>query len=206
MALSYSKDSPFSSYLLNWIPAPWLSDTVTPPPVGPTITFQDDFNRADGSPGANWVQVSGTWAIISNQLSTGTTGSGILLRAATAMLSNDHYAQVTIAATTPVSHGIWCRGDNTLQTGYAVRNNGTNWALFSVVGGSFTSIGTYAAAAIAGDVVKIQAIGTSIKVFINDVERISATNSAVTTGTTVGIRADANSLFRFDNFVASEAP
>jgi hypothetical protein len=122
------------------------------------------------------------------------------------MLSNDHYAQVTITATTPVSQGVWCRGDATLQTGYAVRNNGTNWALFSVVGGAFTSIGTFAAAAVAGDVVKIQAIGTSIKVFINGVERITATNSAVTTGTTVGIRADANSLLRFDNFVASEAP
>lgn len=167
-------------------------------------SFTDDFNRADGSPGAGWVQVSGTWVIVSNQLSPGTTSGTVLLRAATAMASNDNYAQVTIAATTAVSHGVWCRGNDDLTSGYAVRNNGTNWALFSVVAGAFTSIGTYSAAAAPGDVVKIQAAGSTITVHINAVERINVTNTAVTTGTTVGIRSEANTGIRFDDFTGAD--
>jgi hypothetical protein len=167
-------------------------------------TFTDDFNRADGSPGANWVQVSGTWVIVSQQLSPGTTGGTVLLRAATAMASSDNFAQVTIAATTPVSQGVWCRGDSTLTSGYAVRNNGSNWGLFSVTAGTFTSIGTYNAAAVVGDVVKIQAVGSTIKVFINAVERINVSNSAVTSGTTVGIRSEANTGLRFDSFSSGD--
>lgn len=167
-------------------------------------SFSDDFNRADGSPGAGWVQVSGAWTIISQQLSSGTTGTTVVLRAATAMATSDNFAQVTIAATTSASQGVWCRGDSTLTSGYAVRNNGTNWALFSVTGGTFTSIGTYAAAAVAGDVVKIQAVGSTITVYINGVSRISVTNTAVTTGTSVGIRSDVNSALRYDNFTAGD--
>ncbi|HEY9370142.1 hypothetical protein [Streptomyces sp.] len=169
-------------------------------------TFTDDFNRADGSPGASWVQMSGTWVIVSQQLSPGTTGGTVLLRAATAMASNDNYAQVTITATTPVSQGVWCRGTGTsdLTSGYAVRNNGSNWGLFSVTASTFTSIGTYSAAAVVGDVVKIQAVGSTITVYVNGVSRISVTNTAVASGTTVGIRSEANTGLKFDNFAAGD--
>ncbi len=167
-------------------------------------SFSDDFNRADGSPGANWVQVSGTWVIVSNQLSPGTTGGTVVLRAATAMATSDNYAQVTITATTAVSQGVWCRGDSTLNSGYALRNNGSNWSLFSVVGGTFTSIGTYSAAAVVGDVAKVQAVGSTIKAIINGVERINVTNTAVTTGTSVGIRSEANTGLRYDDFTGAD--
>jgi hypothetical protein len=167
-------------------------------------SFSDDFNRADGAPGANWVLVSGPWTIISQQLSAGAAGGTILLRAATAMATSDNYAQVTIAATTSASQGLWCRGDSSLTSGYAWRNNGSNWSLFSVVGGTFTSIGTYSAAAVAGDVAKIQAVGSTIKGFVNGIERVSVVNTAVTTGTSVGIRSDSTSALRYDDFTAAD--
>jgi hypothetical protein len=152
-------------------------------------TFTDDFNRADGSPGANWTQVSGTWSIISNQLSSGSAGGTIILRATGAMATNDNSAQVKIAATAAVSHGVWCRGNTNITSGYLWRNDGTSWNLFSVVGGSFTSIASYTAAAAAGDVAKVQAVGSTVKGFVNGIERASVVNTAVTTGTSVGIRA-----------------
>jgi hypothetical protein len=168
-------------------------------------SFSDDFSRSDSTNlGAGWVEVSGDWSIISNQLSPGTTGGTVIVRAASAMASNDNFAQVTIAATTAVSHGVWCRGDTTLNNGYAVRNNGSSWGLFSVVSGAFTSIGSYAAAAAPGDVVKIQAVGSTIKVFVNGVQRISVTDTAVTTGTYVGVRSEANTGLAFDNFSAAD--
>ncbi|WP_394436270.1 hypothetical protein [Streptomyces sp. SGAir0957] len=169
-------------------------------------TFTDDFNRADGAPGANWVLVSGTtsWTIISQQLSSGSAGGTIIIRAATAMATNDHSAQVKIAATSSVSHGVWCRGNATLTSGYLWRNDGTSWNLFSVVGGSFTSIGSFAGAAVAGDVAKVQAVGTTIKGFVNGIQRVSVTDTNVPTGTSVGLRAESVAALRFDDFTATD--
>lgn len=167
-------------------------------------TFTDDFNRANGAPGANWVDTSGLWTIVSNQLSSGSAGGTIVIRAATAMATNDNSAQVTIAATGAVSHGVWCRGNTGFTQGYLWRNDGTSWNLFSNVGGSFTSIGSFAGAAVAGDIAKITAVGSTIKGFVNGVERVSVVNTAVTTGTSVGIRAESTNLLRFDDFTGAD--
>ncbi|MEU9208547.1 hypothetical protein AB0D27_11475 [Streptomyces sp. NPDC048415] len=167
-------------------------------------SFSDDFNRADGSPGANWVQVSGTWSIVSNQLSSGSAGGVIILRAAGAMATNDNSAQITIAATGAVSHGVWCRGNTNITQGYLWRNDGTSWNLFSAVGGSFTSIGSFTGAAVAGDVAKVQAVGSTIKGFVNGIQRVSVTDTAVTTGTSVGVRAESTTVLRFDDFTGAD--
>lgn len=167
-------------------------------------TFTDDFNRANGAPGANWVDATGLWTIVSNQLSSGSAGGTIVIRAATAMATNDNSAQITIAATGAVSHGVFCRANTGFTSGYLWRNDGTSWALFSNVGGSFTSIGSFAGAAVAGDVAKIQAVGSTIKGLVNGIERVSVVNTAVTTGTSVGIRAESTNLLRFDDFTGAD--
>lgn len=167
-------------------------------------TFTDDFNRSNGAPGANWVDGTGLWTIVSNQLSSGAAGGTIVIRAATAMATNDNSAQVTIAATAAVSHGIWARGNTGFTQGYLWRNDGSSWTLFSVVGGSFTSIGSFAAAAVAGDVVKVQAVGSTIKGFVNGIARVTVTDTAVTTGTSVGLRAESTNSLRFDDFSAAD--
>lgn len=168
-------------------------------------SFSDDFNRVDSTDlGSNWVEVSGDWSIVGNQLSSGSAGGTVLLRAATPMSSNDNYAQATIAATASVTQGVWCRGNSNLTSGYLWRNNGTSWDLFAVVGGSFTLIATYTAAAAVNDVAKIQAVGSLIKGFVNGVERVSATDTSVTTGTTVGIRCESTNAIRWDNFSAGD--
>ncbi|MEU0207349.1 hypothetical protein [Streptomyces canus] len=169
-------------------------------------TFSDDFNRPDSTDlGAGWVEVSTTdWAIVSNQLSPGAAGGTIVVRAATAMSTSDNFAQVTIAATTSASQGVWCRGNSDLTSGYVWRNNGSNWSLFSVVAGAFTNIGTYTAAAVAGDVAMVQAVGSTIKGFVGGIERVSVVNTAVATGTAVGVRSDSTSALRYDNFSAGD--
>ena len=168
-------------------------------------TFSDDFNRANSTDlGAGWVEVSGDWSIVSSQLSPGAAGGTIILRAAGAMASDDHSAQVTIAATTAASHGVWCRGSSNLSSGYLWRNDGSTWDLFSVVGGSFTLLGTYAAAAAPGDVAKVQAVGTAIKGFVNGIERVSVVNAHVTTGTSVGLRSESAGALRCDDFAAAD--
>ena len=168
-------------------------------------SFTDDFNRADNTDlGAGWVEVSGDWSIASNQLSPGAAGGTIILRAAGAMSTNDNSAQVTIAATAAASQGVWCRGNSNITDGYLWRNNGSSWDLFSVVGGSFTAIGTFAAAAAPGDVAKVQAVGSTIKAFVNGVERVSVTDTGVATGTSVGIRSESAGALRYDNFTGAD--
>ncbi|MFE0651042.1 hypothetical protein ACFVZH_20875 [Streptomyces sp. NPDC059534] len=168
-------------------------------------SFADDFNRADSSNlGASWVEVSGDWSIVSGQLSPGNDGGTIILRAAAAMDSSDHSAQVTIAATTAASHGVWCRGNAGFSSGYLWRNDGSEWTLFSVVSSTFTAIGSYTAAAAPGDVAKVQAVGSTIKGYINGVERVSVTDTAVASGTSVGIRTTSAGAIRFDDFAAAD--
>ncbi|MGW6531454.1 hypothetical protein [Streptomyces venezuelae] len=168
-------------------------------------SFSDDFNRANSSDlGAGWVEVSGDWSIISNQLSPGVDTGTVILRAAGAMDSADHYAQVTIATPAVASLGVWCRGNSNISTGYLFRNDGASWDLFSVVSSTFTVIGTYAVAAAPGDVAKVQAVGNVIKAFVNGVERISVVNTAVTSGTAVGLRSGTVSGIRYDAFTAAD--
>jgi hypothetical protein len=168
-------------------------------------SFSDNFDRADStSLGAGWVEVSGDWSIVSNRLSSGAAGGTIILRASGAMASNDHYVQATIAATTAASHGVWCRGNSNITSGYLWRNDGSSWNLFSVVGGSFTVIGTYAVAAVAGDVAKLQAVGSTITAYVNGTLRVSVTDTNVPTGTSVGIRSESVNALRFDDFTAAD--
>jgi hypothetical protein len=167
--------------------------------------FSDNFDRANSTDlGASWVEVSGDWSIVSNQLSPGAAGGTIILRAAGAMASNDHYAQVTIAATTAASHGLWIRGNSNISNGYLWRTDGSAWNLFSVVGGSFTVIGTYAVPAVAGDVAKVQAVGSTITAYVNGVQRVSVVDTSVATGTSVGLRSESTSAIKFDDFTAAD--
>lgn len=169
------------------------------------VSFSDDFNRPDNTDlGASWVEVSGDWSIVSNQLSPGASGGTIILRAAGAMDSSDNSAQVTIAATTAASQGVWCRGNSNISDGYLWRNNGSTWDLFSVVSSTFTVIGTYAAPAAPGDVAKVQTVGSTIKGLVNGIERVSVTDTAVATGLSAGIRAESVSGLRFDDFTAAD--
>jgi hypothetical protein len=168
-------------------------------------TFTDNFNRADSSNlGSGWTEVSGDWSISGNRLSPGSAGGVVLAAIANPLATNDNYAQVTIASTAAVSHGVWCRGSSTLTSGYLWRNNGTTWDLFWVVGGSFTVIGTYTAAAAVNDVARVQAVGTTIKGFVNGVERVSVTDTAVSTGTYAGIRSESTASVLFDDFSAGD--
>lgn len=168
-------------------------------------TYSDDFNRADSSNlGAGWVEVSGDWSIISNQLSPGAAGGTVLLRNAGAASTNNNYAQSKLATAAAASQGVVCRGNANFSNGYLWRNDGSQWDLFSIVGGSFSVIGTFAGAAVNGDVVKVQANGSTIKAFVNGVERVSVTDTAVATGTAIGIRSESSGAIRWDDFIGGD--
>lgn len=168
-------------------------------------SFSDDFNRSDSTDlGVDWVEVSGDWAIASGQLTPDTSGGTTILRATAAMASSDHFAQFTITATTTASQGVWCRGNTNITSGYLWRTSGSSWDLFSVVSGSFAMIGSYVAPVAPGDVAKVQAVGSTIKGYVNGIERVSVANADVVTGVNVGLRVMAVGGLRFDDFAAAD--
>jgi hypothetical protein len=168
-------------------------------------TFSDDFNRADSTTvGNGWVEVAEDWAISANRLAAPAAGGTGVIVCGTAMATDDNSAQVTISVAAAVSCGVFCRADSAFGNGYLWRNDGTSWDLFRNVSGSFTSLATFAGAAVNGDVAKVQAIGTTIKAFVNGVERASVTDANITTGKNTGMRCAASASVRFDDFTAAD--
>lgn len=168
-------------------------------------SFTDDFNRADSTTvGNGWVEVAEDWSIASNRLAPGSAGGTGIIRCGTAMATDDNSAQATIAVASAVSCGVWCRGDTVFGNGYLWRNDGTSWDLFRNSSGSFTALATFPGAAVNGDIAKIQAVGTTIKAFVNGVERASVTDSGIATGKNTGMRCAASSTVRYDDFTAAD--
>jgi hypothetical protein len=166
--------------------------------------YSDNFNRPDSTTvGTNWTEVIDDWSIISNQLAPGLTTSGVILYNLP-LDTTDHYAEIAMPIANTSSMGVFARSDLAGNNFYLLRSNGTSWNLFTNIGGTFTSIGSYAATLTNGDVARIQCVGSTIKAFINGVERISVTNTAITTGLYTGIRSTQSSTARYDNFTASD--
>jgi len=166
-------------------------------------SYSDDFNRPDSTNIGNWTESGDNWSIISQQLAPGTSTLSIVIYNST-LDTTDHYAEITLSNATATSMGVFARSDVGGNNFYLLRNNGTSWDLFSNIGGSFTNIGTYTAAPNNGDTARIHCVGSTIKGFINGVERISVTNTDITTGVYSGLRSEASSTARYDNFLAAD--
>lgn len=110
--------------------------------------------------------------------------------------SADYYVEATIqhngaGASTSLTGvcGRLATGASTMYMAYY--NPGTAvWLLEKLVAGTNTQLGSYSTtlAVLTSAVVKLEMIGTAIKVFIDGVERISVTDSSITAAGFAGIR------------------
>lgn len=166
-------------------------------------TYTDDFNRPDSTNIGNWTEFVDDWSIKSNQLAPGISATGFVLYGSLMDTAN-HYAEIVLSNASGGSMGVLARADINGTNFYLWRNDGVSWNLFHNIGGSFTGVGSFAGAAVNGDVARVQCVGSTIKGFVNGVERVSVTDTTITTGAYVGIRSSASSTARFDNFVASD--
>lgn len=153
-------------------------------------TITDTFDRADAgtlgtaSGGFSWTQVAGSIGISSNSAASSTSGNNTA-RAESA-LSADHYAQIEVVVQGANGVGPCCRFDASANTFYVAYDDASSLRLFRVITGGFTEIGSASSVA-AGSIVKIQANGTTIKVFDDGVEVISVTDGDITGNTHTGI-------------------
>ena len=194
------------------------------------MNINDTFNRANQAPVAG--SSDGTWSwnsgsvetasglgnhvdVVSNQAKQQSAGSAVSLRAEVSLANNDNYAQMAIVTRgTGDGCGVCCREtaagvDPAYYIAYLLEAS-ANVRLYKNTGGiAFTQLGSDTAVTIAlPQAIRVQAIGTTIKCFYAGVEKISVTDSAITTGTRTGMRVGSGgSTPRIvDDFRAGDAP
>src|SRR6516165_5783968 len=156
-------------------------------------TASDNFNRANGSLGANWTDTSdGGLAIVSQQVA-GTASAGVSGDIRTGeSYTSDQYSQVQVTST-QLTGGQWIgpmvraqNGGLNAYVGIYYWNNGSpNLELFERSGiNSWTQLGaTYNSGALsAGTQLQVMAVGSTISFLQNGIVRISATDTTLTGG------------------------
>lgn len=143
----------------------------------------DNFNRANGAPGANWTAIINSFTIISNTID-GVNGADYnVMKWSADAFPDDHYAQLKISAATDGGPAVRITGTNlaTAKLYYIDARTGSD-RLLKLILGTETSIGalsTYAG----NDIAKLTAIGTTIQAYKNGIANGSPiTDSAATTG------------------------
>ena len=155
-------------------------------------TASDNFNRANGSLGAGWTDMTDGGLTISSQVVAGTNPSwysGDIRTGET--YASDQTSQIEVTAT-QISGGQWIgpavraqNGGQNLYLGLYWWNNGSPvLMLFKRLNGNWTQLGsTYQSGALAaGTQLMLSATGSTLSFSQNGVVRISATDTSITGG------------------------
>jgi hypothetical protein len=162
-------------------------DNFTAGNMTPLVVY-DNFNRANGAPGANWSSVSGGTppTIISNQLVGAVSLSGGVRWAGTSV-GNDCFVEANCTPGTGTGTiSVQARADVTTDNEYAFTwgaGAGGEYILEKWVGGVVTNLGNTTGVGFTGTRrFRIEVEGTAIRGYVNGVLIHSATDSAVTSG------------------------
>jgi hypothetical protein len=159
--------------------------------TAPTTTGSDDFNRAGGSLGSNWTDISDGGLAITSQAVAGTASTGVTGDIRTAeTYTSDQYSQVEVTSTQLTGSqwiGPMVRAQNGGQDAYVgiyFWNEGSpELMLFERNAGSWTWFGSYNSGPLAaGTQLKLMVVGSTIAFMENGVERIAAGNTDLSGG------------------------
>lgn len=173
----------------------------------------DSFNRANSTTslgtadtGQAWTAHSGGWGISSNQAYCDTDAS--LLNFATVAGAADGVLQVKLPSPGGGSGGsawVVCRFTDVNNCLYVACSGIEQYRLMKRQGGALSTLGTGTIDhANSNDVVRVVLLGTSIKVYVNDVLDLDVTTAFNQTATRVGMGTDygsgPGSAPRFEDF------
>lgn len=182
-------------------------------------SFSDNFNRADGAPGGNWVDVNGTWTIVSNALTVNTLTSGQAREKNTTALTGADYTvqgDVSFADGTSGNYmGVIGRFDGT-NTFYGLLKLALgDLKMYYVNAGTFNQLGsTFAGVKGSGlnnnITIQLKIKGNQISGYENGILQIGpiTDNNIATAGVfgTIGAVTFASYNAQIDNFVAADIP
>jgi len=185
---------------------PYIGIGAPGPATFSTIT--DSFNRINSAltlgttdTGHTWQYLStGVWGIAANQAYNPTNSVTNKDAAVVQSLVSDCSVQVTFA-THVSSMRVGFRYTD-LNNGFIVNDEGSQYVLYRLQSGSYTSIGsTTLITPTNGDVIKVTLSGSSITVYVNGVSKITATDTFNQTATLHGIASNDNTaVARWDTF------
>ncbi len=170
-----------------------------------TSGITDSFNRADNAAsmgsadtGQVWVPNSGTWGILGNQAYTPSAP----VQATTVINAgvSDCTVQVTISVAANGAGLCWRSTDD--NNHFLIETGGVTIPCFRKQGGGYTLVGSLAAepAFASGDVLTVVLAGTLCTVKKNGTTLYAFTDAIQSTATRHGLRCNATSVARFDNF------
>lgn len=161
-----------------------------PPVASGGATYTDDFEAYS----AGNLDNQGEWRAVCNRIDVLDDDGDNVIQAYTAAycayayddtFADDQYAEGTLGDTGEGFIGLAVRlqADDS-GDGYIALFRPAGVALGKIDNGSYTSLGTYApgTAPASGMVVRLQVSGTTIKAFVNGIERVSVTDSDYSSG------------------------
>jgi hypothetical protein len=184
-----------------------VTGTVTTQP--PAAQFSDNFNRANSSAlGSNWTERSGNMSINSQALINSVSGTSV------ALVTNLTMSDVVLTADVNLGFSFSSR-----DSGLVARHSGTGagsqyWGglsyrngryyaeIWESASGSWTRLSQTQVSTGSG-ALRFEVIGTSLKLYVNNVLRGSVTDNSLAAGS-VGVSAT-NTGSRLDNFAATTA-
>jgi len=151
----------------------------------------DNFNRADGSLGSGWTDTSDGGLAITSQVVAGTNASGITGDMRTGEVYNSNqYSQVQLTSA-QLTGSQWigpavrmqASGQNGYVGVYYWNSGSPQVLLFSRAGTTWNQLGVYNTGALsAGTTLKLEAIGSTVALLVNGVERIAVYDPTYTGG------------------------
>ncbi|HET7157818.1 MAG TPA: hypothetical protein VFI62_02410 [Burkholderiales bacterium] len=174
----------------------------------------DDFNRVDSTGlGANWGSVGSiSFDVKTNQASNAAT-LNVQNHYTGVAFPNDQWAQATVKVKTSTSWiAVTARASGTVNTYYAGGCDPLDFGgsearrIWKNVAGTRTSLATEAINVAVNDVLRLEVQGTTIKLFVNGVERLSAVDAAIASGSPgmLGRASAGTDVQQFDDFSAGD--
>lgn len=154
---------------------------LCPSPAAAQVS--DNFNRSDGSLGANWTDSFSGWQINSNAIAP-TSGTENISVYTAFTPANDQYTEIRLNAFG--NGGPAVRVSSSALTGYFALFNSATVDLYKAVAGSYTLLSTVSSGPVStaglGLIARIQVVGTSIDVLYDGTSLTTATDATLASG------------------------
>ena len=171
--------------------------------------FSDSFDRSDRNLNGDngWTVENGSFAIASNVVTT-TSLAGLCYNSA-AISSADYKVSVTAKCGSEASGGIDVIGRRTATNNFYLAQISMNdtLQLYKQVSGSWTQLGSNVAFTAAANTyykLTLSMEGTAIKLYVDDAEKISQTDSAISATGYGGLRTGSAESYTFNDFLIED--
>ncbi|NRF91517.1 fibronectin type III domain-containing protein [Paenibacillus frigoriresistens] len=186
-----------------------VTTTATTAAAGLTTYVSASFDGSDSTTslpvaetGQSWTAITGTWGVSSNQAYPATSVADSV--AVIDSTKSDGEVQVTFAQNPYAATNVRLYFRVVDANNLVMVQSGTGgvYQLFKRVAGTYTQLGsnTTGFTPANGDVVKVVLSGSSIAVYINGTQRLTATDAFNSTATKHGIGTNSSTAPRFNDF------